>query len=610
MFDSIVVGGARASRLLLDNLGIIVSVEEANRSYAKQLKETTEDETIRAMTIDQIVTAMSAEAKQAAFVAEAVKQAGSVTAEMAAANATAAETFKRVEVALENARLAWGALVTQIVQGSGILGGIFRKLATAIDGMADAMQQAAGLTGNPDDKWLSTYATADKLHELRRNKEAIEAQMAPLGASAAGGNKDSLRELERLNKNWQAADKALKAALDRLPKAIADEFKGAAPKTINPIDPAAVDEAKAKAGAKERKWMDKAHEDALGLGARLTEYRIKHSQKVAKIMDGAEQRRLRALWKQAEFIEQEDKKKVEAHEAQMRRLEEEKNKIISLQNKALSGGLPQAVRTLFSRLTGDPDSLQSAALSSIAGGGSVLQAVGSMAGSAAGGIPGMMVGGGIGAVAEAIGSAVYEAILKTGQGRQAQSRLDKAVEVFAGAFAPLAPIIDQFAAAMYLLGTQGGILAPILEALVTAGELLLRAFAGLIFIQNAVGLAMLSLAEWIYSIIPGEDPNLKKEKARMGIGMARAGDLFMTGETDPILGLLEENTDATEDNTEAVQSLTEEIRNLPQGYRVANTQYRSQDPNQRRGSTGLQLGAGFQNALSQSISTNTLRRWG
>lgn len=64
MFDSIVLGTARSSRLLLDNLGIIVNVKEAHLEYAKELIRKGE---IHGKTAREVAKNLTAEGKQAAF---------------------------------------------------------------------------------------------------------------------------------------------------------------------------------------------------------------------------------------------------------------------------------------------------------------------------------------------------------------------------------------------------------------------------------------------------------------------------------------------------------------------------------------------------------------
>jgi hypothetical protein len=88
MFNSIIVGTARSSRLLLDNLGIIVSVGQANETYAEKVNKTVE--------------ALSAEEKQLAFIEEVARQSQGTLDEYAQATDRTAESFARFDATIAN----------------------------------------------------------------------------------------------------------------------------------------------------------------------------------------------------------------------------------------------------------------------------------------------------------------------------------------------------------------------------------------------------------------------------------------------------------------------------------------------------------------------------
>jgi hypothetical protein len=88
MFESIVKGTARSSRLLLDNLGIIVSVGEANKNFAAS--------------VGKKVEALTDEEKQLAFVNEVYRNSTGMTLELADANVKTAVTFQKLEVSITN----------------------------------------------------------------------------------------------------------------------------------------------------------------------------------------------------------------------------------------------------------------------------------------------------------------------------------------------------------------------------------------------------------------------------------------------------------------------------------------------------------------------------
>lgn len=107
MFNSIIVGTARSSRLLLDNLGIIVSVKQANEKYAESIGKTVEE--------------LSAEEKQIAFVNEVALKSQGTLDEYARATDKTAESFARFEAAIENVATAIKTTLASAIGGSGIL---------------------------------------------------------------------------------------------------------------------------------------------------------------------------------------------------------------------------------------------------------------------------------------------------------------------------------------------------------------------------------------------------------------------------------------------------------------------------------------------------------
>lgn len=109
MFNSIQLGTARSSRLLLDNLGIIVSVESANKSYAQRVKEGSietmtaqEKEQARNMTLNQIIASLSDTAKKQAFLDEVLKQSNGSVKEFNELGDQASTKIAQFEAALQN----------------------------------------------------------------------------------------------------------------------------------------------------------------------------------------------------------------------------------------------------------------------------------------------------------------------------------------------------------------------------------------------------------------------------------------------------------------------------------------------------------------------------
>lgn len=89
MFDSIVVGSARSSRLLLDNLGIIVSAKSANADYAASIGKTVEE--------------LTAEEKQLAFINAAVAAGSKAVEELKGITESTAAVYDGLAASAENA---------------------------------------------------------------------------------------------------------------------------------------------------------------------------------------------------------------------------------------------------------------------------------------------------------------------------------------------------------------------------------------------------------------------------------------------------------------------------------------------------------------------------
>lgn len=104
MLDSIVRGVARGSPLILDNLGLIVSVEKANEDYARVLKKTA----------DQLT---ESEKKQA-FLNAAVEAAKPLIANAEKAGANAADAYTRFETSIKNIGSAIGTGMAPAVRAA------------------------------------------------------------------------------------------------------------------------------------------------------------------------------------------------------------------------------------------------------------------------------------------------------------------------------------------------------------------------------------------------------------------------------------------------------------------------------------------------------------
>lgn len=163
MLESIVKGTARSSKLLLDNLGILVSVGSANEAYAKQNKKT--------------VATLTDWDKKQAFINATLDAGFDVLNDVAAAGANAAEAFDRAEAKFDNAAQA--------------LGEVMRPAITAvINEIADLAQAWADLMSTTQhDK----AARVERTGKTRRSSLAMARKAAGAGFENAG-----LKELQAL----------------------------------------------------------------------------------------------------------------------------------------------------------------------------------------------------------------------------------------------------------------------------------------------------------------------------------------------------------------------------------------------------------------------------
>jgi len=123
MFESIVLGIARQSRMILDNLGIIINQEEIYKAETERLG--------RALT--------DAEKKQI-FFNEALKQGQNIIARVGTTAESSADKQEKLAASYENTKAAFGMLINKIVNSSGLLD----TATKIIEGIAEAFDKLAG----------------------------------------------------------------------------------------------------------------------------------------------------------------------------------------------------------------------------------------------------------------------------------------------------------------------------------------------------------------------------------------------------------------------------------------------------------------------------------
>lgn len=146
--EFITTGIARESKLILDNLGLIINMKEAQANYAQELGKTA----------DQL---SQAEKKQA-ILAEAYKQGATAIEANRAAADSAATTFERFDTAVQDAKDAFGELIADMSKG------VIGAMATEIAELTNAMVVYAKGTSSSSTE-LETF-----LQTLIKNTKAVQ----------------------------------------------------------------------------------------------------------------------------------------------------------------------------------------------------------------------------------------------------------------------------------------------------------------------------------------------------------------------------------------------------------------------------------------------------
>ena len=224
-FDNIAMAVGRQSKMILDNLGIIVSVESANRTYAVQLKKTADN--------------LSDTEKKAAFLNATIAAGEDLIARMGQQSDTTKDKMDRLKASVDNARLMIGQGLIRVVLGAT---GAFQWLAAGV------MTVIAIIP-----KLLEYMARANaKIYEWTGQTERMKASLSE-AASLKKGYEDML---------GAAGELAGKAA-DNFSAMVSstEDMAGATNRAIPPIDGVTDTlDAAAKAAQKLREEADKINE--------------------------------------------------------------------------------------------------------------------------------------------------------------------------------------------------------------------------------------------------------------------------------------------------------------------------------------------------------------
>jgi len=146
-FEDIALAVGRQSKMILDNLGIIVNTQEANEKYAKSLNKTAAQLT-------------DAEKKQA-FLNATLEAGEEIMGRLGNQGTTAAETFERVSAAAKDIKLAVGTLLLPVLKQ-----------------MAEYLLNAANY-------WRQMFST-DAMNTLEKQRDAVLKKLRVIDMATGG----------------------------------------------------------------------------------------------------------------------------------------------------------------------------------------------------------------------------------------------------------------------------------------------------------------------------------------------------------------------------------------------------------------------------------------
>ncbi len=150
MFDSIVTGTARQSKLILDNLGIMVSVEEANDRYAASL--------------GLVASQLTDVQKKQAFTNEVIRKGEPLLERAAALGETNSDAFSKMSTSVNNAKDALGRGLMPMMVATAKEA---KRLADAIAGSGGVV---AALGQMIRTSWLGQLIGAQDRHDAKREQ--------------------------------------------------------------------------------------------------------------------------------------------------------------------------------------------------------------------------------------------------------------------------------------------------------------------------------------------------------------------------------------------------------------------------------------------------------
>ena len=638
MFESIIVGTARSSRLLLDNLGIIVSVDQANEKYAKSALEAAGATDIGSKAVNKFVEEMSAEEKQMAFVQEVARKSKGTIDEYGKTTDRTAEAFARAEAALANFSDTIKRALASSLGGGGFLGWL-TKTVQGLSLVAEGLDKIS--MSDVFTKGLAVAATeaGSKARQERYAKDAAsrDALMAEVDSSKArliqmsGSSDPFFREFAK-NVRWtddglvelsKSAAELRQNGIDATNTALvafADELKNFAATRTKLGDPrySAGDQlpphTKPPKTAEELAKEDKKREDAIRDS--LADYNrdlnntmdsfwdtvVKNEKAAAKAAEDAAKaaataeknrfdesvRQTKAYWDAWDDQIKANKKAAEEAAklaAEAAKLYEDNARQREREQREIAGGLTEQIGS----------------------GGGIFGPISGVVGPAVGAAVGGPIGGIIGGLITVIGplidalKPVTDLIggLMDGLTLFVKNGLGEILSSLGTLAQPLTMLLASLGAA---LGGVLRVLVPVVTVLVAAVSWIMNFFSGFAVLMAGFWSVFGEITVWgkgMTEVMDSFELSLRKGSAafvdtlvwlnntmidvmRSLMGNDKLGKKLKRSDFQIDRDVTEENTDATVENTEAVRDLAREFRNLPQFYKAQGTMFAVQDAERPR----------------------------
>jgi hypothetical protein len=217
-FEDIAIGVGRGSKMILDNLGILIDVDKANQDYARSLGKTTKELT-------------DAERKTA-FLNATMKAGQGIIDRVGVRTLTTAEAFEKFKATLADLQIVAGKILISIGSAlsavfNTIGSGITRALELVFKGIAKLNSLAQKIPFLSDDTRKQMQARQDDLLNTANAWKQVSIDMAGNALQSVEVSKAIFREKEALDGTREAAIKReqeeKRIAAERLARSIAEE---------------------------------------------------------------------------------------------------------------------------------------------------------------------------------------------------------------------------------------------------------------------------------------------------------------------------------------------------------------------------------------------------